>query len=112
MGTTNATELVSADHRQVIDLTVDARAARWLAASSRVGYLDPAGRRRRKKNAEPIAVPQGQQHAYRPGDLLTACGTRLTALHPWDDWPFNDGLLNRCAECVERTRPTASAVDE
>jgi hypothetical protein len=111
MGTTSeATEPVSAGHHQVIDLTVDARAARWFTASSKVGYLEAPGRRRRRKDQELLAVPQGQQHAYRPGDLLAACGTRLTALHRWDDRPFTDGLLNRCPDCVQRIRQDAARV--
>jgi hypothetical protein len=107
--TSERTELASVDREHLIDLTVDARTTRWLAASSKVGYLEPAGRRWRRKGQDPIPVPQGQQHAYRPGDRITACGTRLTALHPWDDRPFNDGLLNRCAECIQHTRQAADA---
>ena len=111
MGTREGTELVSADRDHVIDLTIDAWTARWLAASSKVGYLEPAGRRWRKKDHQRVSVPQGQQHAYRPGDLITACGAPLSGLHPWDDRPFNDGLLNRCAGCLEHTRQAAAPVD-
>ncbi len=69
----------------------------WRSCSTSVGRVPTW-----TPGAQPLAVPQGEIHAYRLGEQKTACGLALEPLHRWDDRPFTDGLLHRCSACLDR----------
>ena len=97
----------SGDADEIIDLT---DAGQWRTASTGVSVIEPARRRGLGRRARPTTAPKGDKHAYRPGEETTACGIPVADLHAWEQERFGDGLLNRCPECLRRTRSAPSEV--
>lgn len=73
----------------------------WRTASTRVSTEEPKLLRSgRRLLAPPKHHPDGDLHAYLPGEASTACGMDLSPLKLWPAHRFHAGYSHhRCRRC-------------